>query len=196
MSAVPPKRRLSHPRRRSDAAPCEALQGEAGLFLGAMMLPQIAIWQETATRKRARRDPLPHLRCRADRAASKGRERDDEAGRLYTQRAGIHCGKSGTPTSGIFQLLVCPPIISLISLKGPEMGVQLHAFFAYPSVPVIADLAKAASVQLGSSNIALHLWEENDITGRPLIEPILDNIDSASFIIADITYLNFNVTFE
>jgi hypothetical protein len=39
-------------------------------------------------------------------------------------------------------------------------------------------------------------WVFNDIAGAPLISPVLDKIDEAPFIIADITYLNLNVVYE
>jgi hypothetical protein len=44
--------------------------------------------------------------------------------------------------------------------------------------------------------LELHLWEENDISGRPLTDPIFEGIARADILIADITAMNFNVTFE
>lgn len=40
------------------------------------------------------------------------------------------------------------------------------------------------------------LWEQNDIAGRPLVAPIFEGISQNDFLIADITFLNFNVTYE
>jgi hypothetical protein len=39
-------------------------------------------------------------------------------------------------------------------------------------------------------------WEQNDIAGRPLVAPIFEGIGSAALLIADVTTLNFNVTYE
>ena len=46
------------------------------------------------------------------------------------------------------------------------------------------------------TSLSFHGWPETDIAGRPLVGPILDEIDKASFLVADITHLNFNVTYE
>ena len=72
----------------------------------------------------------------------------------------------------------------------------MQAFFAYPTDPVISGLAKAVVESASTSRLAVIPWEENDVSGRPLIEPIFDTIDASDFLIADITYLNFNVAFE
>lgn len=39
-------------------------------------------------------------------------------------------------------------------------------------------------------------WEYNDISGTPLLSPILEGIDTSPFVVADITYLNPNVVYE
>ena len=39
-------------------------------------------------------------------------------------------------------------------------------------------------------------WRENDIAGRFIIDPILENIAASQCLIADISALNFNVTYE
>jgi hypothetical protein len=76
---------------------------------------------------------------------------------------------------------------------------MVKAFFAYPSnepsaVSAIHD-AKA-SLALSRQELNVHLWEENDISGRQLTDPIFEHIASADMLFADITKLNFNVTFE
>jgi hypothetical protein len=45
-------------------------------------------------------------------------------------------------------------------------------------------------------DLDLHRWEENDISGRPLTDPIVEGITNSEILIADITAINFNVTFE
>jgi len=39
-------------------------------------------------------------------------------------------------------------------------------------------------------------WPYNDVTGRPIISPIIENIDEAPYVVADITYFNLNVVYE
>ena len=39
-------------------------------------------------------------------------------------------------------------------------------------------------------------WEFNDISGSQIISPIIENIDKSPFVVADITYLNNNITYE
>lgn len=72
-------------------------------------------------------------------------------------------------------------------------------FLAYPAQPT--ELSKTIELAIESANrmnynYKFSGWPENDIAGRPLNEPILSGISKAPFIIADITFLNFNVTYE
>ena len=72
-------------------------------------------------------------------------------------------------------------------------------FVAYPSrPPQIGQAVKAALTILRSSNApgSFQSWEESDIAGRFLVEPILANIEGSDVLVADITRLNFNVVFE
>jgi hypothetical protein len=74
-----------------------------------------------------------------------------------------------------------------------------HGFVAYPSEPDDIGTAIEEAVKQcnkASSSIHLHTWRHNDIAGRPIFTPIKENIDKASLIIADITTLNLNVTYE
>lgn len=76
---------------------------------------------------------------------------------------------------------------------------MVKAFFAYPSnepdaVHAIHD-AKA-KLAMSRRELDIHLWEENDISGRPLTDPIFEHIASANMLFADVTVMNFNVTFE
>jgi hypothetical protein len=73
------------------------------------------------------------------------------------------------------------------------------AFFAYPSrqSEVIAVIRGAKAILSTSKRaLTLNLWEENEISGRSLTDPIFGQISACNFLIADITALNFNVTFE
>lgn len=70
-------------------------------------------------------------------------------------------------------------------------------FAAYPgNPPVISQTMNAAAAVLAKEGINLHLWEENDICGRPLTDPIFEQIEAADAVVADVTSLNFNVLFE
>lgn len=75
----------------------------------------------------------------------------------------------------------------------------MEAFYAYPSSIVdVTQVIHAAKGILSTSrrDLDLRLWEENDISGRPLTDPIFAGITNADMLIADITAMNFNVTFE
>src|SRR5438105_264005 len=83
------------------------------------------------------------------------------------------------------------------SQPGDEMS-ELVAFVCYPSEPPqLGDTIEAATDQLREfSNIQIETWRQIDIPGRFLADGILRKIDTATFVVADITQLNFNVTFE
>jgi len=73
------------------------------------------------------------------------------------------------------------------------------AFVAYPSKDEL--LSHAIDTALNEANVntkavKYHSWIFNDIPGRPLIDPIKEQIEKSSFIVADITYLNLNVVYE
>jgi hypothetical protein len=75
----------------------------------------------------------------------------------------------------------------------------LTAFVAYPSYPKdIGDTVKNAATELERYHAGLRLkpWEQLDIPGRFIADAVLEGIDAADFLIADITTLNFNVTYE
>ena len=75
----------------------------------------------------------------------------------------------------------------------------LNGFVAFASRPdsVGSTIATALEVLESQHGITGHVtWKENDIAGRFLVEPILDAISGSDVLVADITTLNFNVTFE
>ncbi len=61
----------------------------------------------------------------------------------------------------------------------------------YESVTRAIEIANAAS-----GHLTFRGWPESDIAGRPLTGPILSGIEEASLVVADVTFLNFNVTYE
>lgn len=76
---------------------------------------------------------------------------------------------------------------------------DLSGFVAYPSQPPeIGRTVSAAVAHLRSENrtIDLRTWEENDVAGRFIYQPILEEIDNGQLLVADVTRLNFNVVFE
>jgi hypothetical protein len=74
----------------------------------------------------------------------------------------------------------------------------MNAFVAYPSEPqqLGSTIETAASRLRESGALEIENWRQIDIPGRFPSDSILEKIDAADFIIADITRLNFNVTFE
>jgi hypothetical protein len=72
-------------------------------------------------------------------------------------------------------------------------------FFAYPSaLPEVMQATNGAGrlVAARGQDIELHLWVENDIAGRALTDPIFEHINKSDILFADVTTVNFNVTFE
>jgi hypothetical protein len=72
-------------------------------------------------------------------------------------------------------------------------------FLAYPAnPPSVGDLIDEAirRLKLRSFPGTVSSWREVDIAGRFIIDGVLEKIDQANLFIADITQLNFNVTYE
>jgi len=75
----------------------------------------------------------------------------------------------------------------------------LSGLIAYPSSPPSIGLGINSTLGiLRSEGVGTQFasWEENDIPGRFIVDPILSRIEAGTAFIADITRLNFNVTFE
>lgn len=72
------------------------------------------------------------------------------------------------------------------------------AFVAYPSTPkeIGQCINRVAERMRTSGRLVMSTWEQNDIAGRPLVAPIFEGIGGAALLIADVTTLNFNVTYE
>lgn len=75
---------------------------------------------------------------------------------------------------------------------------KISGFVAYPSSPYqLASCIKDSISLANSAGDCLYTgWEENDIAGRPLTAPIFSQIQESNLLVADITRLNFNVTYE
>jgi hypothetical protein len=72
------------------------------------------------------------------------------------------------------------------------------AFVAYPSTPSIVGSSIRAAVERANTRrgVRFSIWEENDVAGRPLTAPVLRTIEESRVLVADISRLNFNVTYE
>lgn len=75
---------------------------------------------------------------------------------------------------------------------------KIKGFVAYPahSAHISHTLVKAIQVANTNGWCNFESWEQNDIPGRQLIAPIYEKLDDSNLLIADITKLNFNVTYE
>src|SRR5438045_6605412 len=72
-------------------------------------------------------------------------------------------------------------------------------FVAYPARPEqVATAMESACEQANraSGQLTFETWKQQDIPGRFIVEGILEKIDASEYVVADITRLNFNVTFE
>jgi hypothetical protein len=74
-----------------------------------------------------------------------------------------------------------------------------ESFVASPGAP--AELVSGLTYAVGQANKlgrknSFHLWVDNDIVGKSLVEPIYDGIEKSKFLVADITYLNLNVAYQ
>jgi len=73
------------------------------------------------------------------------------------------------------------------------------AFVAYASQdPLVKELIEQAVSRANAKSqlVRYEPWIFNDVSGNPVVSPILDRIDDSSFVVADITYLNRNVVYE
>jgi hypothetical protein len=72
-------------------------------------------------------------------------------------------------------------------------------FFAYPAMPAaIGTVIEASIKELNAldQDREIRSWRELDIPGHFIATEILESIDNAEILIADVTRLNFNVTYE
>jgi hypothetical protein len=77
--------------------------------------------------------------------------------------------------------------------------LKTKCFVASPSksADLLMMLKEAIESAAGqNAHFNYHLWTENDISGRDLVKPILEHISNAPLFVADITFLNLNVTYE
>ncbi len=77
------------------------------------------------------------------------------------------------------------------------MKIQ-NGFYAYPSSPhdIGQVIELAGEVRTSDQHNSFTTWKALDIVGHFISEQVLSRIDDADFLVADITKLNFNVTYE
>ena len=76
---------------------------------------------------------------------------------------------------------------------------QHNVFVAFPSKPdQLGQTIELAVAELRpvAPGLEIHTWRQHDVAGQFLAQGILTQIDRADLVVADITRLNFNVTFE
>ncbi|MDZ4855073.1 MAG: hypothetical protein SGJ26_09510 [Nitrospirota bacterium] len=72
-------------------------------------------------------------------------------------------------------------------------------FVAFPSAPREVGATVRGAVELLQTRHSLgsiRSWEQNDVAGKFVTDPIFKAIRRADFLVADVTRLNFNVTYE
>jgi len=78
------------------------------------------------------------------------------------------------------------------------VAIKITGFYAYASLPaeIGQTIEEAASNVNSGATIGVETWQALDIAGQFISEKVLEGIDSCDFFIADISVLNFNVTYE
>lgn len=78
------------------------------------------------------------------------------------------------------------------------MGSKESAFYAYASTPaeIGQTIEQAVTAVNINSKVEVKTWKALDIPGHFISEKVLEGIDSCDVMLADISVLNFNVTYE
>lgn len=73
-----------------------------------------------------------------------------------------------------------------------------QGFFAYPSTPreVGEPIETAVREYFSSGNVTVLSWKNLDIVGHFIAAEVVSTIEESDFLVADISSLNFNVTYE
>ena len=78
------------------------------------------------------------------------------------------------------------------------MSSNLIGFFAYAGNPpeIGQTIEQAISRVNQSTDTKVNSWKALDIPGHFISQEVLSNIDNSDYLVADISVLNFNVTYE
>jgi len=78
-----------------------------------------------------------------------------------------------------------------------SMSSIKNGFYAYAATPkTIGQTIEVALSKINESKISVKPWTAMDIVGSFIAEEVLQSIDESDFVVADISVLNFNVTYE
>lgn len=91
--------------------------------------------------------------------------------------------------------MLCPLLLQkTTSIRKYFVENKESGFYAYASTP--AEIGQTIEQAVTSSNTEVNTWKALDIPGHFISEKVLEGIDSCDFLVADISVLNFNVTYE
>ncbi|WP_206484067.1 hypothetical protein [Thalassotalea sp. G2M2-11] len=77
------------------------------------------------------------------------------------------------------------------------MSEVKNGFYVFPVQPFpIGQTIESALAKLNRSKVNIQSWTEMDIVGSFIASEVLQSIDESDFVVADISVLNFNVTYE
>lgn len=72
----------------------------------------------------------------------------------------------------------------------------MRGFFAYPASPNDIGQTIESAIKLNNSDLEIKSWKALDIIGHFISQEVTKEIEQSDFIVADISVLNFNVTYE
>ena len=79
------------------------------------------------------------------------------------------------------------------------MSDKINGFYAYASNPTeIGQVIEAAvnGIRRSSGVLNVETWKALDVVGHFISDEVVLGIDRSNFLLADISVLNFNVTYE
>ena len=78
------------------------------------------------------------------------------------------------------------------------MTKKTLGFYAYASFPaeIGQTIEEAVRIVNDQPHLRVETWKALDVVGHFISEEVLEGIDSCDFLVADISVLNFNVTYE
>jgi hypothetical protein len=88
---------------------------------------------------------------------------------------------------------------AVIGVQFGDVMAPSVGFVAYASSPDMVGQTIGGALEIFAARQGKDRfvsWRENDIAGRFIVEPILDNIAASQCLVADISTLNFNVAYE
>ena len=86
----------------------------------------------------------------------------------------------------------------MLRIRGIAVTGKISGFYAYASSPaeIGQTIEEAARTVNSNGTLRVQTWKALDVVGHFISEEVLEGIDSCDFLAADISVLNFNVTYE